>query len=363
MESFDAEALRAIFVAGVFNFETHIIFRNVRSEYIRMWLVASTLRPNLVHSTTNAAHPVSTAISTIADLLLEGTKSYRRDQLRLKYILFDAFKGNSYFSKPAKHLLPAAAAVEDGEFIRRLVRQKADPYEQSSLFGYAYRNSARRGKRPVVDYSLSLPPDALSSHTDCRTALAAAAGGGHISFFEPLLQHIKLPEYKWIMSLSLYKAAGMGRLPAVEFLLNAGANPNVNRFRSGALELAARHGFTRVVRLLFERGAVYHANMPNNPLCGAAGNGHVDILQLLLEHWADFNVVESTDSGAYYSGLAWAARNGETSMVKFLLANGVDLKSYKNGPCALKQAAERGHEDIARLLVRLGVQSGGQWDD
>ncbi|KAI4254326.1 MAG: hypothetical protein L6R35_007540, partial [Caloplaca aegaea] len=138
----------------------------------------------------------------------------------------------------------------------------------------------------------------------------------------------------------------MGRLPAVEFLLNAGANPNANHFRSGALQLAARRGFTRVVRLLFERGAVNHANMPNNTLCGAAGNGHVDILQLLLEYGADVNAVESTDSGAYYSVLAWAARNGETSMVKFLLVNGVDLKSYNNGPCALKQAAERGHEDI-----------------
>ncbi|KAL8647960.1 MAG: hypothetical protein Q9210_005252 [Variospora velana] len=223
--SFDAEVLRAIFVTGLFNFETHITFRNVRPEYIRMWLVASTLRPNLVDSTSNAAHP-------------------HRIIARDFKILFDAFKGNSKFSSPAKHLLPAAAAVGDGETVRRLLRQKADPYEQSSLFGYAYRNAARRGdrdllflildscadlevgsplarhrkatlkdaaaealieacrtgKRPIVDYLLSLPPDALSSHTDFRIALEAAAGGGHISLFEPLLQHIKLSEHKWIMS-------------------------------------------------------------------------------------------------------------------------------------------------------------------
>jgi hypothetical protein len=51
--------------------------------------------------------------------------------------------------------------------------------------------------------------------------------------------------------------------------------------------------------------------------------------------------------------LRWAAQNGQTEMVRFLIDNGANIFAY--GDWALQQAAHNGHIETVRLLIESGA--------
>ena len=89
------------------------------------------------------------------------------------------------------------------------------------------------------------------------------------------------------------------------------------------------------------------------PLFHAAEQGHVQVVELLLEAGANTDVSESAEG---YTPLWLATRNGHLNIVQFLVEHGADKdQAQKDGATPFFAAAEGGHLDIARFLVEHGA--------
>lgn len=129
------------------------------------------------------------------------------------------------------------------------------------------------------------------------------------------------------------------------------------------LSVAATSGLHSWAKFCLEQGADPNYDKPVDEhktiLAGAAENGKVDIVALLLEHGARLK-----GSGA----IAGAAEAGETQAVKFLLESGNDFDINEMGVehptdpretedmgTALHKAATEGHKEVVELLVKHGA--------
>lgn len=85
----------------------------------------------------------------------------------------------------------------------------------------------------------------------------------------------------------------------------------------------------------------------------AAGHGHIELVQLLLDHHAD---IESRDPENEFTPLMNASTHGHTEVVKVLLKNKANVNaSTKRLHTALLLAANEGHEEISKLLIDAGA--------
>jgi ankyrin repeat protein len=109
-----------------------------------------------------------------------------------------------------------------------------------------------------------------------------------------------------------------------------------------------------MAELLFARGM--DANRPNwlrkTPLHDFAGSGDIESAALFLDHGAD---LRARDEEQCSTALGWAAMNGQTRMVEFLLRRGGGANpDESDGPewaTPLAWAMRRGHHDVVSLLT------------
>lgn len=125
------------------------------------------------------------------------------------------------------------------------------------------------------------------------------------------------------------------------------------------LMLAALKGLTELCQQLIARGA--DVNKPGwTPLHYAATNGHLPVLQLLLEHHAYIDAASPNGS----TPLMMAAHYGTTEAVKWLLNAGADplLKNAK-GLTAIDFAHGADNADAAEIIASFvrARQSKGAW--
>jgi len=112
------------------------------------------------------------------------------------------------------------------------------------------------------------------------------------------------------------------------------------------LMLAALKGHTALVRQLIARDA--DVNKPGwTPLHYAATHGHLDIIEILLEHHAFINARSPNDT----TPLMMAAHYGTPAAVKLLLEQGAepDLKNQL-GLTAIDFAQRANRQDAAQLI-------------
>ncbi|KAL2825348.1 ankyrin repeat-containing domain protein [Aspergillus cavernicola] len=192
----------------------------------------------------------------------------------------------------------------------------------------------------------------------------------------------------------LYSACSWGKWESVKTLLNLGARPDFNPDSDGwnPLIVAAKYGYARIVRTLLENGADPNLAGPdeeNTALSFAAMRGQsVECLRALLEYGADPNhdllqpplLVEicrtpdinserkialleplrqstppiNIDSVSSYgvTGLMWAATNGDTVLVEWLLAHDINVNTTDNKlHSALYYAVANGHRPVVQRLL------------
>ena len=161
---------------------------------------------------------------------------------------------------------------------------------------------------------------------------------------------------------ALMKAAGQGHIEVVRFLIEQGADPNIrNRQRQDALMFAAAGGHFAMAIFLLDKGAnaryeigfYSYSEGPRTALMWAAYNGHLDVVNLLLEYAKVIGHVP------YRSAiLGWAAYRGHLDVVKLMLEDGVQLnprpslgEKRGSGTTALMLAAYGGQLEVVRFLL------------
>ena len=169
---------------------------------------------------------------------------------------------------------------------------------------------------------------------------------------------------------ALMKAAGQGHIEVVRFLVEQGADLNIrNSQGQNALMFAAAGGHLAMVIFLLDSGGYtserrdpigYSYNHgPKTSLMWAAYNGHLDVVNLLIEY---AKIVGDSFVYNFSASLGWAAYRGHLDVVNLLLEYGVELnprpalgKKRGSGTTALMLAAYGGQLEVVRFLLEKGA--------
>ena len=136
------------------------------------------------------------------------------------------------------------------------------------------------------------------------------------------------------------------------------------------LSLAAGNGHEEILRLLIQGGAAVNRldRTGNTALTCAAMNGHVEIARILVDanadldlhsHWAKTAVF--WDHGRMHrcevdkTALMWAVTSGHVETARLLLKAQADPDARRQQVPPLALAARDGHGEIVRLLIEAGA--------
>ena len=172
------------------------------------------------------------------------------------------------------------------------------------------------------------------------------------------LEQQKLPLIETVTNSNLSEAEMFQK---VEQLIAEGSNVNEIAPVTGSshdghtpLLIAARDGYTSVVKILLENGAditLEGEHMQAHPAHKAAYNGHTDILRLLIAH-PNFDKIKDA-KGAYngYTAIHDAIWHGHTESTRVLMEAGADtgIVAY-DGLTPLALAQKNGYQDIVDIL-------------
>ncbi|PSN47818.1 Ankyrin repeat domain-containing protein 50 [Blattella germanica] len=222
-------------------------------------------------------------------------------------------------------------------------------------------HSAPPSQLLVVESLLAHGAAVDCADSDQRTALRAAAWGGHEDIVLALLRHgADVNRTDDEGRTALIAAAYMGHSEIVEHLLEFGAEINHEdadgrtALSVAALCVPANEGYAKVVNILLERGAaVDHQDKDGmTPLLVAAFEGHRDVCELLLEYEAD---VDHADRGGRTP--LWAASSmGHSAVVELLLFWGCYVDSIDpEGRTVLSVAAAQGGTEVVSQLLDRGL--------
>ncbi|MCG8340138.1 MAG: ankyrin repeat domain-containing protein [Cytophagales bacterium] len=158
----------------------------------------------------------------------------------------------------------------------------------------------------------------------------------------------------------LGRAAREGRVEVVRCLLAKGADKKAQDDKEGGTPLhwAAGGGHGEVVQLLVENNANVDilAKDASTPLHWAAGGGHIEVVQLLVENNANVDILAKDAS----TPLHWAAGGGHIEVVQLLIDKidkGADVNALgEDGSTALHWAAKWGYLDVVKLLIEAGAE-------
>ena len=210
---------------------------------------------------------------------------------------------------------------------------------------------------------------------ECPGVLVTAVCYGYLEIVKELLAHGADPNARNCEAFC--QAFRNKRREIVKILLDHGASPSPS-----ALVDAATLGYVESVQKLLDLGI--NPNAPsvfqNTALCKAARNGHLDVVNVLLERGADPDVVgeksdvrllaaydgpfiyKLLDNGARAPGkpssaLVEAVNRGDLAIVEALLAHGADPDApQQTDLSALSRAVDSGRLDIVKTLLANGAR-------
>ncbi len=219
------------------------------------------------------------------------------------------------------------------------------------------------GNKDIVEFLLEKGADVRAISDNGETALVWATIRQHYDIAELLMEKGLSYNDRSEAGATMFFSAGKSPLEAVNYMIEHGAEPNVeDTLGNIPLHIAAQHSNDEVAAYLIELGA--DVNKVNNfgwtPLKFSMWSDTTSTLELLLENGAKIEIrnpeCETGCQTNEASPLHAAVRMGKTDFVSKLIEYGADVniknEEYKHTPLHL--AAALGYADIATLLIENG---------
>ena len=190
------------------------------------------------------------------------------------------------------------------------------------------------------------------------TSLYAAVHGGHLETAKLLIEHGADVNLATRHSMTpLYAAVRANMREMIELLIENGADVNIATDTSWSpLIRACRDGNGEVVRLLLRNGGEVNVatDIGWSPLMLACDTGNREFAEAFLRSGAHVNTTMQDG----WAALHLAARKGHTEIVGMLLGQqGIDINiANEELETPLHESAERGHEQVVRLLLEKGAE-------
>jgi ankyrin repeat protein len=129
-------------------------------------------------------------------------------------------------------------------------------------------------------------------------------------------------------------------------------NVKVEAFLAPPLAVAAGEGYVEIAEVLLAHGAMVDEPKHSAPLYAACINGHVEIVRMLIKQGARIELAETLTPA-----LSLAADRGDVAMCAVLVEAGSDLNegSYRLKKTALMRAAKNNAVEVCQLLVASGA--------
>lgn len=161
-----------------------------------------------------------------------------------------------------------------------------------------------------------------------------------------------------------FTACEQGKSQVVQEFINHGANLRASTTNGiTSLAVALCKGNSDVLRLLLRHDAAAHVGYLNSRISSinlAAGRGHLEAVQVLLEAGAALNTPTGRDDSWEGTPLQAAARYGELEVARYLIEKGADIHILNNrGWNPLGSAAYHGFAEMVDLLATKGAGVGG----
>lgn len=255
------------------------------------------------------------------------------------------------------------------EVVKALVEHGADANTVSdgdTPLHYAAGNAARSNTEDVVMYLITQGAGLNARTRIGRTPLMRACGdGGTLTVARLLIDRgADVNAQDMEGTTALHQASIYGCCDIAQLLLANGASVDALGYKGRtALHMARERGHSEVVELLEHSGADRTAKDDEGHeasavvseddilrLIGAAAIGDIKEVERFLRRGVDASVMSRTGEAP----IIGASLNGQGAMVEFLLANGVDDHTPALST-ALFCACEKGHVDIAELLLQKGA--------
>ncbi|OAA76622.1 ankyrin [Akanthomyces lecanii RCEF 1005] len=192
-------------------------------------------------------------------------------------------------------------------------------------------------------------------------ALHAAAFYCHLHIFEILLSNGL--DLDTAINTPFHITTGQGSVGMVRFLLECTAKVSETNRDSQLIlfHASVTRGQSSVTRLLIEENDAFGVNARTDdgltPAHLAARAGHVDLIQMLIDQWADVSMTKISGKTPLHD----AARFGHVEIlhadvVQLLLGSGTALTAKTaNGLTPLHAAALQGHTEVVKLCLDSGA--------
>lgn len=205
-----------------------------------------------------------------------------------------------------------------------------NPFTNTDLLDYALKLSFEYGHIALIQHFITLG----AKMEDADYAIEISAKNGYLDVVKYLLQpqHALLHiQHHWIkpprfcaetliaqqgqdapslLEKALFASSRNGHLPIIQLLMEHSVHADDDK----ALRLSAAYGHLPVVQYFIEHGADVHASM-NASFRASATNQHHDVMCFLLEHGADLHV-------DFDYALRYNAYHGNLETVKLLISYG-----------------------------------------
>ncbi|XP_071102049.1 putative ankyrin repeat protein RF_0381 [Haliotis cracherodii] len=268
---------------------------------------------------------------------------------------FDVYQAD----KSGNNILHVASIGGDVDLVSYIISLEIIDINSRGQFGRTpLMAAAEKGHKIVWDVLVSRGAEISLVDNDGDNVLHAACLGGHVQMVEYLVAQniVDINSRGDNGRTPLMSAAGMGHRGVFYYLLSKGADVSLLcQSKNNILHVACFGGDKGMVQHILSNNFVdisSKGEYGRTPLLAAAGKGHRDVLDLILQRGCHATVAD-------YNGhnvLHVACLGGDVEMVKHVLSkNIVDSNSRDScGRSPVMLAAVSGHRDVVGVLLEQG---------